>query len=169
MEGDANSLAGLVQQLSTAFDNSLEDILADAQTSEDEETKGTASYVAALKMCMLELERNIGDIRRRTMINDELAVSGVLESKNNLNRTNFSSCAKKSIDQLKRDIAIKKETITKYNEQLNRWSKDLLLLEEESRKAACLRSDGQDFNQPVASLTSPVADDDDDGETFEEV
>ncbi|KAG0175614.1 hypothetical protein DFQ30_003364 [Apophysomyces sp. BC1015] len=150
MEGDANSLAGLVQQLSTAFDNSLEDILADAQTSEDEETKGTASYVAALKMCMLELERNIGDIRRRTMINDELAVSG-------------------SIDQLKRDIAIKKETITKYNEQLNRWSKDLLLLEEESRKAACLRSDGQDFNQPVASLTSPVADDDDDGETFEEV
>jgi hypothetical protein len=70
---------------------------------------------------------------------------------------------------LKRDIEIKKETVSKYVEKLNKWSKELPELEEKSRQASSIRTDGNDFdsNQTVVEQTEDKMEEEED--EFEEV
>ncbi|ORZ22996.1 hypothetical protein BCR42DRAFT_403751 [Absidia repens] len=101
----------LVEQLSKAFDQCLDNALSDPMTRATED-KGT-SDITCLKSTILDLEYQLNGIRLECMQDKSLSVT-------------------ESITLLKRDIDIKQTTIEKYMDQMNNWMKILPKLEQKS-------------------------------------
>jgi uncharacterized protein YoxC len=89
----------------------------------------------------------------------------------NKQTTNANRIIIKANRLLKRDIEIKKETVSKYVERLNKWSKELPELEEKSRQASSIRTDGNDFDssKTVVKQAEDKMEEEEEEDEFEEV
>ncbi|KAI7875655.1 hypothetical protein K492DRAFT_210809 [Lichtheimia hyalospora FSU 10163] len=119
----------LVNQLSSQVHGCLERILAEPQQSkQDEVPKSLETYTDDLKTTAMALERQLKDIRLRSLGDRKLAV-------------------KESISLLKRDIELKQNAVDKYASKLDQWSNDLPVLVAKSKQVVLHRTDGKDIDE----------------------
>ncbi|KAI8375945.1 uncharacterized protein BYT42DRAFT_614739 [Radiomyces spectabilis] len=155
MSVNTSSLPETVVQIGKAFDTCLESLLVEPQLKKDDQEELT-EHVKQLKSLMLDVEKQIKDIRLRAMGNEQLSLS-------------------ESVTLLKRDIAIKKEAVSKYSEKLDIWSEMLPALKNKSLEILRSRADGNDTAEPAAASAHPASsameddEDDDDDVEFEEI
>ncbi|CDS12818.1 hypothetical protein LRAMOSA05002 [Lichtheimia ramosa] len=124
-------LNDLVNQLSSQVHGCLERILAEPQQpKQDEVPKSLETYTDDLKATAMALERQLKDVRLRSLGDRKLAV-------------------KESISLLKRDIELKQNAVDKYASKLDQWSKDLPVLVAKSKQVVLHRTDGKDIDETV--------------------
>ncbi|OBZ89707.1 hypothetical protein A0J61_02251 [Choanephora cucurbitarum] len=144
------SLASLTLQLSKTFDGCLESILSDTQLKEDNQ-RALDQHLVTLKSSLLELEDKLKEMRVKALQNEDFS----MHESNRL---------------LRKDIDIKKETISNYVAKLDAWEKEIPLLQESSKKALAVRSDGYDFDSDLSHMPEKdQMDEDDEDVEFEEV
>ncbi|KAI8147988.1 hypothetical protein BJV82DRAFT_653923 [Fennellomyces sp. T-0311] len=153
--GQAQDLTQLVDGLSRQLYECFEKILADQTRDDQEESQTLDTQLVNLKSTVLDLERNLKQIRLDALGNRQLA-------------------AEESVELLKKDIELKKSTIEKYAKQLDQWNQELPVLEEKSRQVLKHRTDGRDFDEAVPNKflqkkKQEEDDDDDEDAEFEEV
>ncbi|CDH60511.1 predicted protein [Lichtheimia corymbifera JMRC:FSU:9682] len=118
----------LVNQLSSQVHGCLERILIEPQQpKQDEGSKSLETYTDDLKATAMALERQLKDVRLRSLGDRKLAVN-------------------ESISLLKRDIELKQNAIDKYASKLDQWSNDLPVLVAKSKQVVLHRTDGKDID-----------------------